>query len=95
MSDLYNFAVGEVVSLLKKIKIYSFWPSFFESELMGLTLSHWAKHIDPNKDTKSAWGTEMFHCRQFRILRSKPHSSLLGKQNAVHSFVQITHSLPK
>jgi hypothetical protein len=53
LSDLYNFAVEEVVSLLKKINTFSLPPCFSESELIGLTLSYWANHIDPKEDTKS------------------------------------------
>jgi hypothetical protein len=54
LPNLNNFAVEEVVRLVKKINTYSLQPSFSESELMGLALSHWGNHIDSKYDTKSA-----------------------------------------
>jgi hypothetical protein len=54
LSDLYNFAVEEVVRLVKKNYTFSLQPSFSEGGLMGLTLSNWTNHINPKDDIKSA-----------------------------------------
>jgi hypothetical protein len=70
--------------------LHSYWPIHYLPQPRGQSrCATWQKHL-------IAWGTEIFHCRQFRSLGSEPlHNSLLGKQTTVRIFFQITHSLPK